>query len=189
LPPLQLAPLPLEGFHLALPVTVDYGRINQRLEQEMVGQQFQTPLGDTVRVQGVQLYGSGDNLILALQVSGGVNGTLYATGTPVFEEGLGMLKFVDLDFTVDTRNVLMRSANWMFHQNILATLKSQAYIDLSGQLHTLRSRLEAALTRDLGPNARLEGEVTTLRPRGVYPTAGGVEVHIVAEGSMWVDLR
>jgi hypothetical protein len=189
LPPLQLTPLPLEGFHLALPITVDYERINQRLAQEMVGQQFQSPLGDTSTVEGVQLYGSGDKLILALQVSGGVNGTLYATGTPVFEEGLGMLKFVDLDFTMDTRNVLVRSANWMFHQNILAALKSAAYIDLSGQLQTLRSRLETALTRDLGPKARLEGEVTTLRLRGVYPTAGGVEVHIVAEGALWVELR
>jgi hypothetical protein len=189
LPPLQLTPLPLEGFHLALPITIDYERINQRLEQEMVGQRFQTPIGDTLTVEGVQLYGSGDRLILALEVSGGVNGTLYATGTPVFDEGVGVLKFVDLDFTVDTRNVLVRSANWMFHGNILAALKSHAYIDLSGHLQTLRSRLETALTRDLAPNARLEGEVTTLRPRGVYPTAGGVEVHIVAEGSMWVELR
>jgi len=137
----------------------------------------------------VQLYGSGDKLILALQVSGGVNGTVYATGTPVFDEGLGTLKFVDLDFTLDTRNVLVQSANWMFHQNILSSLRSQASIDLSGQLQTLRSRLTSALTRDLGPNARLEGEVTSLRPRGVYPTAGGVEVHIIAEGSMWVELR
>jgi hypothetical protein len=29
----------------------------------------------------------------------------------------------------------------------------------------------------------------TLRPRGIYPTAGGVEVHMIAEGSMWVELR
>ena len=189
LPALQMTPLPLEGYHLALPITVDYGRINQRLEQEMIGQEFQTPVGDTLRVEGVQLYGSGDKLILALQVSGGVNGTVYATGTPVFDEGLGMLRFVDLDFTLDTRNVLVQSANWMFHQDILSSLRSQAYIDLSGQLQTLRSRLTSALTRDLGPNARLEGEVTSLRPRGVYPTAGGVEVHIIAEGSMWVELR
>jgi hypothetical protein len=107
----------------------------------------------------------------------------------VFEEGMGVLKFVDLDFTMDTRNVLMRSADWMFHQNILGALRSHAYIDLSGQLQTLRSRLETALTRDLGPNARLEGEVMTLRPRGVYPTADGVEVHVIAEGSIWVELR
>jgi len=189
LPALQMTPLPLEGYHLALPITVDYGRINQRLEQEMIGQEFQTPVGDTLRVEGVQLYGSGDKLILALQVSGGVNGTVYATGTPVFDEGLGMLRFVDLDFTLDTRNVLVKSANWMFHQDILSSLRSQAYIDLSGQLQTLRSRLTSALTREMGPNARLEGEVTSLRPRGVYPTAGGVEVHIIAEGSMWVELQ
>ena len=61
LPPLQLTPLPLEGFHLALPITVDYGRINQRLEQEMIGQEFETPVGDTLRVEGVQLYGSGES--------------------------------------------------------------------------------------------------------------------------------
>jgi hypothetical protein len=189
LPPLQLAPLPLEGFHLALPLTLQYGQINHRLEQEMIGQDFQTPLGDTMTIEGVQLYGSGDKLILALRVSGGVNGTLYATGTPVFDEGFGMLRFVDLDFTVDTRNVLVHSADWMFHQNILSSLKSHAFIDLSGQLQTLRSRLANALTRDLGPDARLEGEIMTLRPRGVYPTAEGVEVHIVAEGAMWVELR
>ncbi len=189
LPPLQLAPLPLEGFHLALPITVEYGRINQRLEEEMLGQEFQPPVGDTLKVEGVQLYGSGDKLILALRVSGGVNGSLYATGTPAFEEGLGILRFVDLDFTVDSRNVLIRSANWMFHQNILASLKAHAVIDLSGQLQALRSRLETALTRDLGPGARLEADVLALRPRGAYPTAGGVEVHIIADGAMWVELR
>ena len=189
LPALQLSPVKLEGFHLALPITVDYGRINRRLEQDMVGQEFRTPLGDTVRVEGVQLYGSGDQLILALRVSGGVNGTLYTTGTPVFDERRGVLQFTDLDFTVETRNVLLRSANWIFHENILSSLRSEAFIDLSGQLQTLRSRLATALTRELGPDARLEGEVLSLRPRGVYPTAGGVEVHLIAEGAMWVELR
>jgi hypothetical protein len=189
LPKLQLSPLPLEGFHLALPITIDYGKINSRLEQEMVGQELRTPLGDTVKVEGVQLYGSGDRLILAVRVSGGVNGTLYTTGTPVFDERRGVLRFTDLDFTVDTRNVLLRSANWMFHENVLSSLRSEAFIDLSNQLQTVRSRLAAALTRELAPDARLEGEVLTLRPRGIYPTAGGVEVHLVAEGSMWVELR
>ncbi|HKY71720.1 MAG TPA: DUF4403 family protein [Nitrospira sp.] len=189
LPSLQLAPVPMEGFHLALPVTVDYGQINRRLEQEMIGQEFQAPIGDSVRIDGVQLYGSGDKLILALRVSGGVNGNLYATGTPVFDQGLGILRFADLDFTMDTRNVLLRSANWMFHQNILSTLRSEAIIDLSGQLQSLRSRLGTALSRDLGGGATLQGEVLSLRPRGVYPTTGGVEVHIIADGAMWVELR
>jgi hypothetical protein len=189
LPPLQLAPLAQEGFHLALPITVEYSRINQRLEQDMIGQVFKTPLGESVTIDGVQLYGSGDKLILALQVSGGVNGSLYATGTPVFDEGLGILRFSDLDFTMETRNVLARSANWIFHENILASLKDEAYIDLSDQMRMFRSRLTSALTRELGPGASLEGEVTRLRPKGIYPTSGGVEVQLVADGSMWVELK
>jgi hypothetical protein len=189
LPRLQLAPLAQEGFHLALPFTVDYGRINQRLEQEMIGQEWRTPLGDRVNVQGVQLYGSGERLILAVRLSGGVNGTVFATGTPVYDEGLEVVKFVDLDFTVDTRNALVRSANWMFHENILSTLRSEAFIDLSEQLRTMRSRLQTALTRELGADTRMEAEITRLRPRGIYPTVGGVEVQMIAEGSIWVELK
>lgn len=189
LPPLQTSAVAAEGFRLALPVTVDYGRINQRLGEEMIGQEFRAPTGDRVKVEGVQLYGSGDRLILAVRMSGGINGTLYATGLPVFEEGLGLLRFSDLDFTVDTRNVLVRSANWMFHENILSSLRSEAFIDLSGQLQTIRSRLETALQRDIGPAGRMQGEVTALRPVGIYPAEGGVEVHMIAEGSMWVELK
>ena len=189
LPGLRLAPVAAQGFRLVLPITVDYGRINQRLGQEMIGQEFRTPLGDRVKVEGVQLYGSGDKFILAVKVAGGVNGNLYATGTPVFDEGMGVLRFDHLDYTVDTRNVLVRSANWMFHQEILSQMTSQAFIDLSGQLQTIRSRLETALPRDLGPAGRMEGEVTSLRPVGIYPTEGGVEAHIIAEGSMWVELK
>jgi Domain of unknown function (DUF4403) len=184
-----LAPVALEGFHLALPITVEYSRINEQLEREMIGQVFEMPLGESIQIDGVQLYGSGDKLILALVVSGGMNGNLYATGTPVFNENLGMLRFLDLEFTVDTRNVLVRSANWMFHESLLSSLKEHAYIDLSDQIHTLRSRLKSALTRELASDARLEGDVTTLRPRGIYPTSGGVEVHLIADGSMWLELK
>jgi len=124
-----------------------------------------------------------------LRVSGGVNGTIYTAGTPVFDEGLGVLRFLDLDYTMDTRNVLVRSANWMFQQNILSSLQENAFIDLSDQLKALRSRLGSALTRELGPNASLEGDVTKLRPRGIYPTSDGVEVHLIADGSMWLELK
>ena len=189
LPGLQMAAAAAQGFRFALPITVAYGRINQRLGQEMIGQEFRTPLGDRVKVEGVHLYGSGDKLILAVKVSGGVNGNLYATGTPVFDEGRGVLKFANLEYTVDTRNVLVRSANWMFHQEILSEMTSQAFIDLSGQLQTMRSRLETALQRDMGAGGRMQGEVMALRPVGIYPIEDGVEVHIVAEGSMWVELK
>ena len=150
---------------------------------------IQAPLVNSVLIDGVQLYGSGDRLILACQVSGGVNGNIYMTGTPVFDEALGILRFLDLDYTVDTRNVLVRSANWMFQNNILSSLQENAFIDLSDQLQTLRSRLKTALTRELGPNAYLEGDVATLRPRGIYPTSDGVEVHLIADGSMWLELK
>jgi hypothetical protein len=189
LPPLQLAPLTLDGFHLALPMVVDYERINRQLQKDMVGQVFDAPIGDDLKVVGVQLYGSGDKLILALSVTGGANGTLYAMGTPVVDADRRTLRFINLDFTVDTRNVLVQSANWMLHEQMLSNLESQATIDLSEPIDRLRSRLTTAMRGELAPGAHLEGAVTALHPRGIYPTTGGVAIHLVADGFMRLELR
>src|SRR5262249_38879477 len=71
----------------------------------------------------------------------------------------------------------------------LSSLQENAFIDLSDQLKALRSRLGSALTRELGPNAHMEGDVAKVRPRGIYPTSDGVEVHLIADGSMWLELK
>ena len=155
LPLLQLSPAALEGFHLALPVRTDYGRINRRLAQLMVGQVIETTPGEPLTITGVELYGSGDKLILALRVTGGFNGTLYAAGVPVFDEASRTVRFVDLDFTVDTKHVLVNAINRFGHETLLERLRSEAHIDLAEPMDRLQMRLNSALTRELAPGIRL----------------------------------
>lgn len=188
LPPLQLVPSALDGFHLALPFRADYERINRRLTQLMVGQVIDAPPGEPLTITGVELYGSGNRLILALRVAGGINGTLYAAGKPVFDEANRTLRFVDLDFTVDTKNVLVRSINRFWHDALLDRLTSEALIDLSEPLKMLEGRLNAALTRDLAPGARLDGAITTMRPQSIYPVPRGIEVQLIVDGFMRLKL-
>lgn len=189
LPPLKLAPTGQDDFRLVLPVFADYGKINTRLEQKLVGQRFDTPVGEDLVIAGAELYGSGEKLIVALRVTGGVNGTLYAAGIPVFDEPTRSLKFTDLDFTVDTRNVLVRSASRLAYDALIEKMKSEVSVDLSEPLTLMQSRLNAALSRELAPGARLEGSMTKLRPGGIYPVEGGVEAHVVAQGSIRLIFR
>ena len=189
LPLLQLSPTALEGFHLALPMRTDYGRINSRLAQLMVGEVIDATPGEPLTITGVELYGSGDKLILALRVTGGFNGTLYAAGVPVFDEASRTVRFVDLDFTVDTRHVLVNAINRFGHETLLERLRSEAHIDLAEPMDRLQMRLNGALTRELAPGIRLEGVISTLRPHRIYPVDGGVEVQLVADGFMRLNLR
>jgi len=189
IPALQLATTVPDGFHLAVPVIADYPWINSRLQRQLVGQTIPMSIGSPVTITSAQLYGSGSNLIVALGVEGGVNGMLYATGRPELDPATHILRFEEFDFTMDTKNILVRAANWMLRDRILEAIEPQTRIDLSEQIRALRRGLGNAMRREILPGAWLDGTVTTLEPRGIYPVQGGIEVQLVAEGAMELRLQ
>ncbi len=141
LPPLELISHQQDGFHLAVPLLAEYSVINRRLEQRLVGQEFPTSLGEPLTITSVQMYGSGANLILNFGVTGAVNGNLYATGKPVFDAATQTLSFYQLEFTVNTKNVLVGMANWLFYDDLLARLEPRTRIDLSHRIEEFRRQL------------------------------------------------
>jgi hypothetical protein len=189
MPPLELTPLSQEGFHLAVPILAEFSVINRRLAQRLVGQTIATSSGEPLKIISAQMYGSGRNLILDLGVTGAVNGHLYATGQPFYDTVMESLRFKQLDFTVDTESMLVRIADRLFHDDVLFRLKAQADIDLSGPIAGLRQRLSERLTREVSPGMWLEGRVTDLQPRGIYPVPDGVEVLLVIDGSLELFVR
>ena len=189
LPPLRLAPASLEGFHLVVPIVADYALINRRMQERLIGQEFQPPIGDSIRITAAQLYGSGGNLIVELGVTGGMNGKLYATGKPSYDSETRTLRFQGFDYTTDTRNVVVHSADSLFHQDFLEQIEPETRIDLSDRIEALRSRLASLLTREVEPGLWLEGTVSKLDALGIYPVPGGVEVQVVADGVLQLSAR
>lgn len=184
LPPLQLATSAPDGFHLAVPMMVDYDWINVRIRRQLVGQTIPMSIGDPVFITSARLYGSGANLILALGVTGSVKGTLYAAGRPVIDPSTHVLRFDGFDFTMDTRNILVRTANWLLRDQILETIEPQTRVDLSEQIASMRRVLDKALHREVLPGGWLNGAVTKVEPKGIYPIEGGVEAQVVADGTI-----
>jgi hypothetical protein len=189
LPPLKLMPIALDGFHLALPVIAEYGVINRRLAQRLVGQEFTTSLGKTITITSAKMYGSGESLIVEVGVTGAMNGNLYVTGRPVYDSAERVLRFERIDYTVDTKNVVVKSADSAFHQRFLARIEPETRIDLSERLDGLRQRLSSLLTREVDSGLWLEGTVSRLEVRGVYPVPSGVEAQIVVDGYLNLSFR
>jgi len=189
LPSLQLAPATMGGSRLLYQVFADYAKINGRLERMLVGQNIDNPVGEPITITGVELYGSGSKLIVAIKVKDGVNGTLYLTGVPRFDEPSRSIKFRDLDFTLETKNRLARKAAGFWRDTLIEKMESDIFVDLDEPLMLMQTRLNEALTRELAPGARLEGRFTKLLPAGIYPVAGGVEVRMIAQGTVRLLLQ
>jgi hypothetical protein len=62
-------------------------------------------------------------MVVALDVLGSVNGTIYLTGFPQYNTQIKELYFDKLDYALDTKSKLMRTANWLAQGLILRKIQ------------------------------------------------------------------
>jgi len=189
LPPLKTGPAAEEGFHLAVPMLVPYDALNRQLAKEVVGQEIVGPVGASIRITGVRAYGSGDHLISEVTLSGGMNGTIYLQGKPVIAPDGHTLDFQNLDFTMETANVLAKFANRVIYDTIREKVRQNSRIEVRDRIETLRRQVERQMNRELAPGLWLEGAVTTLAPRGIYPVPDGIELQFAMDGTLHVNIQ
>lgn len=87
-----------------------------------------------VKVQKVDIWQKNNKLVIALDVSGSVNGTIYLTGFPQYNGQTKELFFDKLDYALDTKNKLMRTANWLAQGLVLRKIQESCRYSLTPNL-------------------------------------------------------
>ncbi len=134
--------------------------------------------GDTLQVGGRQLVildisvsGLADGRVaVGLTLGGGVRGTVYLVGNPVFDPVAAVLTMPDLEFDVSSRSLMVRGLAWLAGGQVEADLRRDLRVSLAGVLADGRSLLERELSRELAPGVRMitavdEGRVVRIRAR------------------------
>lgn len=189
LPSLHIGPSAPEGFRLAVPMLLPFEELNKRLAEEIVGQEIIPPVGSRITITGVQTYGSGNNLISEVTVTGGLNGKLYLQGKPTLTPDGQTLELRDFNFTIDTSNLLARFGNRMLYDAIREKVLPNTRIDVGGRIAGLRSRIQRQMNRELAPDIWIEGAVTSFDPRNIYPVPGGIELQFVLNGTLNLTIQ
>ena len=184
LPALQLVKAPARRFHAVLPLQVPYAALNEWLTSRVVGTTVDVGTSRSLSVESVQAYGSGSQVILAVQVSGAASGTVYLAGTPTVDADTRTLRVADLQFTLESDSALVRTTGRLLHRQLVSALESRARLPLGDRLDALRTRLTAALNRELAAGFHLSGAVDALEVRSVYPIQDGLEFRVLFGGTL-----
>ncbi|WP_371682987.1 DUF4403 family protein [Flavobacterium sp. H122] len=76
-----------------------------------------------VTIQNVEIWHKNGKMIIALDMLGSLNGRIYLSGFPKYDSEKKEFYFEDLDYALETKSKLMKTANWMFQSMILLKLK------------------------------------------------------------------
>ena len=99
-----------------------YQEASKIMTKNFSGQEFGSG-SNKIKVQNVAIWQKKGKMIIALDVMGSVNGTIYLAGFPKYNEQTKEVFFDQLDYALDTKNKLMRTANWLTRGLILRKIQ------------------------------------------------------------------
>ena len=114
------------------------------MTKNFAGQEFDSG-SKKVKVQNVGIWHKNGKMVIALDLLGTVNGTIYLTGFPQYNEQTKEVYFDKLDYALDTKNKLMRTANWLAQGLVLRKIQESCRYSIVPNLEEGKQNIAAYL--------------------------------------------
>src|SRR5690606_37261285 len=99
-----------------------------------------------VTVQKVNLWQNEGKLIIALDLLGSVNGTIYLSGYPQYNRVTHEIFFDKLDYILNTKNILIKSANWLVQGKVLKKIEENCRYSIQENMDEGKANMMTYLT-------------------------------------------
>ena len=87
-----------------------------------------------VTVQNVSLWHKDGKIIIALELLGSLNGTIYLAGFPQYNDSTKEIYFDQLDYALQTKSTLAKTANWLAGGYILKKIQENCRYSIKPNL-------------------------------------------------------
>lgn len=130
LKPVTKIPNQINANIAAISSYVDASKI---MTKNFAGQEFGSG-SKKVTVQNVEIWHKDKKMVIALDVLGSVNGTIYLNGFPQYNPQTKEIYFDKLDYVLDTKSKLMRTASWLAQGLILKKMQESCRYSIQPNL-------------------------------------------------------
>lgn len=165
-----------------------YESASKLITQNFQGQEF----GDgkrKVTVQKVDLWHKDGKMIIALDMTGSINGTIYLSGYPSYNSTTKEIYFDKLDYVLDTKSVLMKTANWLAEGMILRKIQENCRYSIQPNLDEGKKNIMPYLTNySPMPGIFVNGTLTDFEFEKVQLTNKAIIAFIKTSGKMDIKI-
>jgi hypothetical protein len=184
LPPFKMYTKTDERFCMNLVADIPYYVIDSIAKSTLVGMQ----LGEgrhSVTVDSLSVFGQDDKIVIGVRVSGFMNGDIYLKGVPYFEKETTSLRIKDVDYELDTRNILAKTVNLFYKKGLKRKLEEEFVFSLKDQFYLVKELSRSELfNAQLMENVAMNGFIDNLDVDGIYITARGLAIEVKLAGKM-----
>ncbi len=189
LPPLRISPVDAGDFTLHINAEIAYDEAERLAKEQLVGEAFSYGRR-SVTIEDLEFFGKGANIVVNTTLSGTYNGSIYLIGRPVYNPRKNTIDIEDLEYTLDTRNYLFRSAGWLMKSTIKNKIADNLNFLLDYNLKDMQQQFQEQLQEyELATGVVLNGNLGAIDLRNAYLTVDGMVVDLVLKGNVNVRVK
>ena len=136
--------------------------------KEFVGQEFNFKR-KKIFITGIKISGAQDQkLIFKMDFDGAKRGAIYLTGIPILDIITQKISMKDLDFDLETKSVLLKTAKWLFNKKILEELEKNSVFELEDLLNESKLNIASAINEEITKGVKMSGAVNQISLQEIY---------------------
>ncbi|MFC5283398.1 DUF4403 family protein [Pedobacter alpinus] len=165
-----------------------YSYASAVVTKNFAGQKFESG-SRSVTVNKVDLWGKEGRMIVALNLSGSVNGDFYLTGIPAYDAAKKEIYLDQVDFVLDSKSKLLKVGNWLAHGLILKKMSDACRFSIADQLADGEKTM-ANYLNNYQPikGVKVNGTLGAITPNKVILTPNAIVAMVVASGKVKVTI-
>jgi hypothetical protein len=180
------------GFSIYLEAALQYDSLSQVMNGFLVNKRFDLTDGlfkKHIVIQKTTVSGDeSGNLLIALDFTGSFDGTAHFTGRPVYNADKKTIEVQNLDYDLKTKNLLLKTAKWLFNKRIISELNKYASFDLTQYYSTASTTLQSWLNREWTKGIRGTGSVRDLKLTQVHALPQHLLIRSHCEGNLSIQV-
>ncbi|MCB0572265.1 MAG: DUF4403 family protein [Phaeodactylibacter sp.] len=184
LPPLQMKASAGDDFTLHLNTEITYEEAERLAKAQLLGETFSQGKR-SVLIEDVELYGQGDKIVVNTVLRGSYNGSIYLVGKPVYNPQKNTIDVESLEYTLDTRNFLVRSAGWLLKSTMKKKIEENMNFLLDYNLKEMQAQFQEQLHNyKLTEKVTLDGELRELGIENAYLSQESIIIALALKGKL-----
>ena len=143
-----------------------------------------------VSVENVELWQNNKKLIIGLSLKGAVNGTIYLSGYPQYNAVTQEVYLDQLDYVLDTKSVMAKTANWLASKTILLQLQQNCRYSIKPNLDEGKANILKYLNNyAVMPGVFVNGQLGEITFKNMQLTNDAMVAFIAIDGNLAISVK
>lgn len=181
-----------QGFSITLDARLHYDTLTRILNENAAHTEIEFKkafVSKKIVFDAFQVYSDGnEKLVVKVFFSGSNNGVFYLTGKPVFNNSTQVISLDNLDFDIKSKNVLLKSASWIFDKKITQVIEKKARFEMKSYFDSAVQVMGMQMNKEWMKGVKSYGQVQNVNIAGIYPLPSQLLIRTTCKGLLGVNV-